>query len=90
VVRACRNGYRIGPLFADAPTAADQLFAALRSHVPESASLFIDVPDANPEGLALADRHGLTKMFETARMYTGKPPAIDIHKVYGVTTLELG
>ena len=90
VVRSCRNGCRIGPLFADTPAAADQLFQALRRHVPESSSLFVDVPDANSEGLALAARHGLTKMFETARMYTGKPPAIDIHKVFGVTTLELG
>jgi ribosomal protein S18 acetylase RimI-like enzyme len=90
VVRTCRHGFRIGPLFADTPAAADQLFLALRRHVPESASLFMDVPDANSEGMALAARHGLTKMFETARMYTGKPPAIDIHKVFGVTTLELG
>jgi Acetyltransferase (GNAT) domain len=90
VVRSCRNGCRIGPLFADTPAGADQLFQALRRHVPESASLFFDAPDANKEAIALAQRHGFTKMFETARMYTQKSPPIPIHKVFGVTTLELG
>jgi ribosomal protein S18 acetylase RimI-like enzyme len=90
VVRSCRNGCRIGPLFADTPAGADQLFHALRRHVPESASLFFDAPDANKEAIALAQRHGFTKMFETARMYTRARPAIAIDKVFGVTTLELG
>jgi hypothetical protein len=90
VVRSCRHGCRIGPLFADTPDAANQLYQALRSHVPESASLFIDIPDVNSGGMALAEQHHLTRMFETARMYTGQPPAIAIHKVFGETTLELG
>jgi len=29
-------------------------------------------------------------MFETARMYTKKPPIINLNKVFGVTTFELG
>ena len=33
---------------------------------------------------------GLTPVFETARMYTGPNPAIDLTKVFGVTTFELG
>ncbi len=90
VVRSCRHGCRIGPLFADTPAAAEQLFQALRRHVPESAPLFFDAPDSNKEALALAQRHGFTKMFETARMYTQKCPPIPIQKVFGVTTLELG
>ena len=90
VVRACRHGWKIGPLFADKPTLADQLFRALRRHVPEATSLFIDAPDANPEALALAQRHGLTKVFETVRMYTKKSPPIPLAKVFGVTSLELG
>lgn len=90
VVRACRNGFRIGPLFADTPAGADKLFQALRRHVPESASLFLDAPEANKEAMALVQRHGLTKVFETARMYTRKSPPIPLHKVFGVTSLELG
>ena len=72
------------------PALADQLFRALRRHVPESASLFIDAPDANPEALALAQRHGLSKVFETVRMYTKKSPSAPLAKVFGVTSLELG
>jgi len=29
-------------------------------------------------------------MFETARMYTKKPPNTPLQKVYGVTSFELG
>jgi hypothetical protein len=90
VVRSCRNGCRIGPLFADTVAGADQLFQALRRHVPESASLFLDAPDANKEAVALAQKHGFTKVFETARMYTKNSPPIALQKVFGVTTLELG
>lgn len=90
VVRACRHGYRIGPLFADTPAGADKLFQALRRHVPESASFFLDVPEPNKEAVTLVQRHGMTKVFETARMYTRKSPPIPLHKVFGATTLELG
>ena len=33
---------------------------------------------------------GLTPVFETVRMDTGPNPAIDLTKVFGVTTFELG
>jgi len=29
-------------------------------------------------------------VFETARMYTGPAPAIDLARIYGITTFELG
>ena len=32
----------------------------------------------------------LTPMFETARMYTGPDPPIELPKLFGVTTFELG
>jgi len=32
----------------------------------------------------------LKPVFETARMYTGPDPAIDLAKLFGVTTFELG
>src|SRR5215203_3099940 len=36
------------------------------------------------------DSYGMTKVFETARMYTGDEPAIAVDGIYGVTILELG
>jgi hypothetical protein len=32
----------------------------------------------------------LTPVFETARMYTGRNPASELSKLFGVTTFELG
>ena len=32
----------------------------------------------------------LTPVFETARMYTGPDPEIELAKQFGVTTFELG
>ena len=42
------------------------------------------------EAVALAEGRGLAPAFETARMYTGPAPAIDLPWLYGVTTFELG
>jgi len=36
------------------------------------------------------ERHGMQKVFETARMYTGQPPAVPIGCIFGVTSFELG
>ena len=40
--------------------------------------------------LALARRHGMQPVYETARMYTGPDPDIDLQTVFGVTSFELG
>ena len=40
--------------------------------------------------MEIAERHGLKPVFETARMYTGAAPAIDLARIYGVTSFELG
>jgi hypothetical protein len=32
----------------------------------------------------------MTQVFATARMYTGPAPAIDLDRVFGVTSFELG
>jgi ribosomal protein S18 acetylase RimI-like enzyme len=90
VMRACRNGYKIGPLFADTPEVADRLLRHLRSRVPADAPVFLDVPEVNAAAVGLVRRHGMSTVFETARMYTGKVPAVSMHRVFGVTTFELG
>lgn len=90
VLRRCRSGYKIGPLFADTTAWAEQLFLALRAHVPEGEPVFLDTPAVNPVAVALAQRHGMAVVFETARMYTGKHPELPINRLFGVTTFELG
>jgi hypothetical protein len=90
VIRRCLVGYKIGPLFADRDEIAETLFTSLASYAEPDSPIYLDVPERNPAALSLAARHGMTKVFETARMYTGDEPSIWIGGVYGVTTFELG
>jgi ribosomal protein S18 acetylase RimI-like enzyme len=89
VLRRCRAGRKIGPLFADDDGVATGLIRALAAHAPGEV-VVLDAPQANPAAIALAERHGMKSVFETARMYTKDPPAIAIERVFGVTSFELG
>jgi hypothetical protein len=63
---------------------------ALAANVPADISLFLDVPATNPAALALARGHGMTPVFETGRMYSKEIPDVPIHKMFGITSFELG
>lgn len=90
VIRPCRAGFKVGPLFADDADFADRLLRALVDHAPSGSHVQLDIPAVNPAALALVAAHRMAPVFETARMYTGLPPALDIDRLYGVTTFELG
>jgi GNAT superfamily N-acetyltransferase len=90
VLRICRTGFKVGPLFADSPECAEQLFLALKSHAPEGAPVFLDIPAVNAAAVDLVNRHNMTVSFETARMYAGPSPDLPINRLFGVTTFELG
>ena len=90
VARPCRTGYKIGPLFADTPEIAEKVFVALQGELAEGSALFIDPPMVNADAVAMAERHGMKPVFETARMYAGKAPELPLDRTYGVTTFELG
>lgn len=90
VVRRCREGHKIGPLAAGDPAIADALYLALCARVPAGDTVHLDVPLPNADALALARRHGLASVFETARMYAGAAPDIELRRVYGITSFELG
>ena len=90
VIRSCLEGYKIGPLLADRDDIAETLFTGLSSFAEPGSPIYLDVPEKNPAALALVARHGMAKVFETARMYTGDEPSIGVDGVYGVTTFELG
>lgn len=89
VVRPARAGWKIGPLVAQDEEAADAVFRALRA-VAGTDGIVLDVPEPNAAALALARRHGLAPVFETARMYTGPIRPVALEKLYGVTSFELG
>ena len=90
VIRPCRKGFKLAPLFADSADIAEKLYTALAANVPEREPLFLDVPAINPAALALAQNHSMKPAFETGRMYSGESPAVPMEKVFGITSFELG
>jgi GNAT superfamily N-acetyltransferase len=90
VIRRCREGYKIGPLLADDREVALGLFQALCARVPSGSAAFLDISLEHPEALALVRGQGMQCVFETARMYNGPAPAIELSRIYGITTFELG
>jgi len=89
VIRPCRQGFKIGPLFATDGDTAEALFRGLGDIAPGE-PIFLDVPENNPQAIALARRHDLREVFGCARMYYGPPPVLPYHEIFGVTTFELG
>jgi GNAT superfamily N-acetyltransferase len=89
VIRQCREGYKIGPIFADDEAEADLLFRGLTEACPGE-MVFLDPPEPNRPAVALAERYGLEPVFETARMYRGAVPELPLEKIFGITTFELG
>jgi GNAT superfamily N-acetyltransferase len=89
VIRPCRRGFKIGPLVADDGACAESMISALVAAVG-GGEVFLDVPEANTDAVALARSLGLAPVFETARMYNGPIRPIRSERLFGITTLELG
>ena len=56
----------------------------------ELITLTHSIPEPNAVATALAKEHHMTPTFATARMYSQEPPVIDMNRLFGVTTFELG
>jgi GNAT superfamily N-acetyltransferase len=89
VIRACRSGYRVGPLFADGEREAEMLFQELTAQA-KGCAVFLDLPEPNRSAQRLAIDHGMSPVFETARMYRGERPDLPLTRTFGISTLELG
>ena len=89
LIRRCREGFKVGPLFAETADEARALFLALAQNAA-GAQIFLDVPEPNGAGRALAEAMGLSPVFETARMYRGAAPDLPLSRIFGITTFELG
>jgi GNAT superfamily N-acetyltransferase len=90
VLRACRVGAKVGPLFADDEDTADTLLRGLLAAAGAGTPVFVDMPRANRRAAPLRIGREPQPVFETARMYLGGRPPEDVERVFGVTTLELG
>ncbi|MBQ4847445.1 GNAT family N-acetyltransferase [Pseudoalteromonas sp. MMG005] len=89
VRRQCVEGYKVGPLFADSKAVATQLLSALQQDIIGEI-IILDVPENNPLAIELAVGEHMDVVFATSRMYQHGLPDIAHHKIYGITTFELG
>ena len=88
-IRLCREGAKIGPLYAASADQAAALVAGAARHVG-MAEVHVDLPETTPEAARLANLlHGV-ETFRTARMYRGTPPRPDTARQFGIATMELG
>ncbi|KAA0889649.1 GNAT family N-acetyltransferase [Pusillimonas sp. ANT_WB101] len=90
VIRRCRDGWKVGPLFADNRGIAESLLLALGRNTAHQEPVYLDVPETNTEGMRLAADLGMQEVFGTARMYNHYLPDIVTDRIFGVTTFELG
>jgi GNAT superfamily N-acetyltransferase len=87
--RRCRTGHKIGPLYADDAATARRLLSSLLSGIPgEPVSL--DVPEPNIAALGIMKDLGWQQSFGCARMVNGPAPAMQVPRVFGVTSFEFG
>lgn len=89
VVRRCRGGSKIGPLFANSRVVATRLFRRCCQAAADG-PVFLDVPEENVQALAMAREFAMEPVFSCIRMYRGPVPNLQTERIFGVTTLELG
>ena len=88
-VRRCRQGHKVGPLYAADRRVAQRLLQGL-AEAARADELFVDVPGPNAAAVSLMRELGLSPRFETARMYRGTPPSIALDRLFGIASFELG
>lgn len=90
VVRPCRSGFKIGPLFAEDTDSARRLLASLVGTLPHDAEFYLDIPSVNHEAELLVSEYRMSPVFRTMRMYSKDSPELPIGKIFGITSFELG
>lgn len=90
VLRKCRIGYKIGPLYAENILIAEKLIDTCLATADFDLPVYLDIPEVNSNINRLIKKYNLSKVFECGRMYTGEIPNINLNNLYGVTTFELG
>lgn len=87
-IRACREGHKVGPLYAQDMVEAQGMLQALVQDVSAN-TVFLDVPQVNVQAVEMAVNLDMQPAFATARMYTGVKPDQQDSQIFGVVTLEL-
>ena len=89
VLRKCKTGCKIGPLFALNDEDAELIFMRLVGKA-NGDMVYLDTPEPNAAAQSLAQKYKMQAMFETRRMYRGAAPGLPLNEIYGITTFELG
>ena len=91
------DGWKIGPLFADNSQIARGLYRAVFDKVTAedpTGVVTVDVPfgdTTNPDALQIAKELSARPVFTTVRMYNkGVPSSMQLKKIFGLTTVEIG
>lgn len=87
--RPCREGFKLGPVFAPHAADASRILASL-FEATTGQQVQIDIPEPNAAGLALARQFGLQEAFGCARLYLGPDPGLPCERIFGVTSFEFG
>ena len=82
------EGWRIGPLMAETPEAAQRLLHGLLCR--HAGVVLVDAPAANPQASSVLEQLGFRQISQTLRMYRGTAPSVSLQDVYGLACLELG
>ncbi|MFP4529226.1 MAG: GNAT family N-acetyltransferase [Candidatus Kapaibacterium sp.] len=89
VIRSCRTGYKIGPLFANDEHIGRQIFAGLISKA-DGQPYYFDIPEPNEGAQRIVKDHKMQQVFETSRMYKNGMPDLPIDNIFSITSFELG
>jgi hypothetical protein len=87
--RRCGTGLKIGPLYASSEADTRALLASSPFLIPDE-MCFIDVQSHNSGLTNLLQKLEFKPVFETARMFRGKPPETDPVHFQAIATMELG
>ena len=90
VLRKCKVGYKIGPLYADSNEIAFEIFETLVKSIPTDERVYIDVPNVNYVAISIVKGHGMKEAFRTIRMYSRRVPDVPLSKWFSITCQELG
>lgn len=86
--RSTTAGHRIGPVFTGWQDLAREMILTLSAGL--RGPVAVDIPQPNDAARQLVDSLGMTRSFETTRMYRGPAPDLPLGDIFGITTLELG
>ena len=89
LIRQAKQGYRIGPCYADSPEIADTLLRALLIQA-NGAPVSISMPENNPLTQRLVDDFGLVAGSRLQRMYSQSPLELPFARMVAITNFTFG